>query len=94
MKKNAVLFLVIFICIGCGASAEKNIIQSGGHPQMAAKSSGEGLAAKSERAKMCRDLCNEKHYPNVKFIRTDGAVEVYKIHIVSISDKTICECRF
>ena len=49
---------------------------------------------KNKRATMCKERCNQKHYPNVKFIRIDGTLEVYKINIVSIEDKTACECRF
>jgi starvation-inducible outer membrane lipoprotein len=50
-------------------------------------------AKKTERAAMCKKLCNKEHY-NIKFIRTDGALEEYKIHIISLSDKVACECKF
>jgi len=51
-------------------------------------------AAKNERKSMCRELCNKKHYPDVKFIWADGRLEFFKVHIVSISDKIVCECKF
>lgn len=50
-------------------------------------------AEKINRAKMCKERCRDKHY-NVRIIRPDGTLEIIKINIVSIEDKTACECKF
>ncbi|MCG2694239.1 hypothetical protein L6259_03165 [Candidatus Parcubacteria bacterium] len=47
-----------------------------------------------KRAKMCKERCNKKHIPDIKFIRADGKVETYKINVVSIEDRVACECVF
>jgi len=51
-------------------------------------------ADNAKRAEMCKKKCNKEHIPNVKFIRTDGRVEIYKINVVSIENKVACECKF
>lgn len=47
-----------------------------------------------KRAKMCKERCNKKHIPDIKFIRINGKVETYKINVISIEDKVACECVF
>lgn len=74
-------FLLALFSLGdCGTTAQLNI--------------GNSSAEKAKRAAMCKERCNKEHYPDVKLIRTDGTVEIYKINIVSITGKTACECRF
>lgn len=50
-------------------------------------------AEKSKREKIRKELCNQHHYPGVKFIRVGGKLEIYKVHIV-ISEQTAYECKF
>jgi hypothetical protein len=79
LRKLLFTCLLLFFAMSCGMHVDFN--------------SGNTDAEKSQRAIMCKNLCNKEHY-NVKFIRHDGTIEYYKIGIVSITGKTACECKF
>lgn len=80
--KIALLLMLIFIS-GCIAAAQAAKGEINNSP-----------AKKTERRAMCKPLCDKQHYPDVKFIRADGTLEILKIHVASIGDKIACECRF
>lgn len=80
MAKKAFFFIIVFFLCGCGINVKMAI--------------GNSELEKAKRAAMCKERCKKEHYPDVKFIRADGTMEVYKINIVSISGRTACECKF
>lgn len=47
----------------------------------------------ASRALMCKKRCGENHH-NITLIRVTGKTENWKINIVSIEDRTVCECKF
>ena len=80
MLKRMFVLAVITLVVACGAPMQ---ISGENNP-----------VEKAKRAAMCKERCDKKHYPDVKFIRADGTLEVYKINIVSVEDRTACECKF